>query len=48
MAMIGVWAEIERSSSQNAPAPGVKDALRRGVKFGSKPKLTQQPNRPCA
>jgi DNA invertase Pin-like site-specific DNA recombinase len=40
--MIGVLAELERSLISERTRAGVKDAQRRGVKFGRKPKLTQQ------
>ena len=38
--MIGVLAELERSLISERTRAGVKDAKRRGVKFGRKPKLT--------
>src|ERR1700732_3042764 len=38
--MIGVLAELERSLIAERTRAGVKDAQRRGVKFGRKPKLT--------
>jgi DNA invertase Pin-like site-specific DNA recombinase len=38
--MIGVLAELERSLISERTRAGVKDAQRRGVKFGRKPKLT--------
>jgi DNA invertase Pin-like site-specific DNA recombinase len=37
--MIGVLAELERSLISERTRAGVKDAQRRGVKFGRKPKL---------
>jgi DNA invertase Pin-like site-specific DNA recombinase len=37
--MIGVLAELERSSITERIRAGVKAAQRRGVKFGRKPKL---------
>jgi len=37
--MIGVLAELERSLISERTRAGVKDAKRRGVKFGRKPKL---------
>ena len=40
--MIGVLAELERSLISERTRAGVKDAQRRGVKFGRKPKLTRQ------
>jgi DNA invertase Pin-like site-specific DNA recombinase len=40
--MIGVLAELERSLISERTRAGVKDAKRRGVKFGRKPKLTQR------
>jgi hypothetical protein len=40
--MIGVPAELERSLISERTRAGVKDAQRRGVKFGRKPKLTPQ------
>jgi DNA invertase Pin-like site-specific DNA recombinase len=40
--MIGVLAELERSLISERTRAGVKDAKRRGVKFGRKPKLTAQ------
>jgi DNA invertase Pin-like site-specific DNA recombinase len=40
--MIGVLAELERSLISERTRAGVKDAKRRGVKFGRKPKLTRQ------
>src|SRR5450631_1213664 len=40
--MIGVLAELERSLISERTRAGVKDAQRRGVKFGRKPKLTPQ------
>jgi DNA invertase Pin-like site-specific DNA recombinase len=40
--MIGVLAELERSLISERTRAGVKDARRRGVKFGRKPKLTPQ------
>jgi len=40
--MIGVLAELERSLISERTRAGVKDAKRRGVKFGRKPKLTGQ------
>ncbi len=40
--MIGILAELERSLISERTRAGVKDALRRGVKFGRKPKLTRQ------
>jgi DNA invertase Pin-like site-specific DNA recombinase len=40
--MIGVLAELERSLISERTRAGVKDAKRRGVKFGRKPKLTPQ------
>ena len=40
--MIGVLAELERSLISERTRAGVKDAQRRGVKFGRKPKLTSQ------
>jgi DNA invertase Pin-like site-specific DNA recombinase len=40
--MIGVLAELERSLISERTRAGVKDAQRRGVKFGRKPKLTAQ------
>jgi DNA invertase Pin-like site-specific DNA recombinase len=40
--MIGVLAELERSLISERTRAGVKDAKRRGVKFGRKPKLTSQ------
>jgi DNA invertase Pin-like site-specific DNA recombinase len=40
--MIGVLAELERSLTSERTRAGVKDAQRRGVKFGRKPKLTAQ------
>jgi DNA invertase Pin-like site-specific DNA recombinase len=39
---IGVLAELERSLISERTRAGVKDAQRRGVKFGRKPKLTAQ------
>jgi DNA invertase Pin-like site-specific DNA recombinase len=38
--MIGVLAELERSFISERTRAGVKDAQRRGVKFGRRPKLT--------
>jgi DNA invertase Pin-like site-specific DNA recombinase len=38
--MIDVLAELERSLISERTRAGVKDAQRRGVKFGRKPKLT--------
>jgi DNA invertase Pin-like site-specific DNA recombinase len=38
--MIGVLAELEKSLISERTRAGVKDAQRRGVKFGRKPKLT--------
>jgi DNA invertase Pin-like site-specific DNA recombinase len=38
--MIGVLAELERSLISERTRAGVKDAQRRGVKFGRKPKLS--------
>src|ERR1700683_3576861 len=38
--MIGVLAELERSLIGERTRAGVKDAQRRGVKFGRKPKLS--------
>ena len=38
--MIGVLAELERSLISERTRAGVKDAKRRGVKFGRKRKLT--------
>jgi DNA invertase Pin-like site-specific DNA recombinase len=38
--MIGVLAELERSLISERTRAGVKDAQRRGVRFGRKPKLT--------
>lgn len=38
--MIGVLAELERSLISERKRAGVKDAQRRGVTFGRKPKLT--------
>ena len=40
--MIGVLAELERSLISERTRAGVKDAQRRGVKFGRKKKLTPQ------
>jgi DNA invertase Pin-like site-specific DNA recombinase len=40
--MIGVLAELERSLISERTRAGVKDAQRRGVKFGRKRKLTPQ------
>jgi DNA invertase Pin-like site-specific DNA recombinase len=40
--MIGLLAELERSLISERTRAGVKDAQRRGVKFGRKPKLTPQ------
>ena len=40
--MIGVLAELERSLISERTRAGVKDAHRRGVKFGRKPKLSPQ------
>jgi DNA invertase Pin-like site-specific DNA recombinase len=40
--MIGVLAELERSLISERTRAGVKAALRRGVKFGRKRKLTPQ------
>ena len=40
--MIGVLTELERSLISERTRAGVKDAQRRGVKFGRKPKLTPQ------
>jgi DNA invertase Pin-like site-specific DNA recombinase len=40
--MIGVLAELELSLISERTRAGVKDAQRRGVKFGRKPKLTPQ------
>ncbi len=40
--MIGVLAELERSLISERTRAGVKDAKRRGAKFGRKPKLTPQ------
>ena len=40
--MIGVLAELEKSLISERTRAGVKDAKRRGVKFGRKPKLTAQ------
>src|ERR1700733_14954560 len=40
--MIGVLAELEKSLISERTRAGVKDAQRRGVKFGRKPKLTPQ------
>ena len=39
---IGVLAELERNLISERTRAGVKDAQRRGVKFGRKPKLTRQ------
>ena len=38
--MIGVLAELEKSLISERTRAGVKDAQRRGVKFGRKPKLS--------
>jgi DNA invertase Pin-like site-specific DNA recombinase len=38
--MIGLLAELERSLISERTRAGVKDAQRRGVKLGRKPKLT--------
>jgi DNA invertase Pin-like site-specific DNA recombinase len=38
--MVGVLAELERSLIVERTRAGVKEAQRRGVKFGRKPKLT--------
>jgi DNA invertase Pin-like site-specific DNA recombinase len=38
--MIGVLAELERSLISERTRAGVKDAQRRGVKFGREPRLT--------
>jgi DNA invertase Pin-like site-specific DNA recombinase len=40
--MIGVLAELERSLISERTRAGVKAAMRRGVKFGRKPKLKPQ------
>jgi DNA invertase Pin-like site-specific DNA recombinase len=40
--MTGVLAELERSLISERTRARVKDAERRGVKFGRKPKLTPQ------
>jgi DNA invertase Pin-like site-specific DNA recombinase len=40
--MIGLLAELERSLISERTRAGVKDAQRRGVKFGRKPKLTPE------
>jgi DNA invertase Pin-like site-specific DNA recombinase len=40
--MIGVLAELEKSLISERTRAGVKAAQRRGVKFGRKPKLSQQ------
>jgi DNA invertase Pin-like site-specific DNA recombinase len=40
--MIGVLAELKRWLISKRTRAGVKDAQRRGVKFGRKPKLTAQ------
>jgi len=40
--MIGVLAELERSLISERTRAGVKDAQRRGVKFGRKLKLSRQ------
>jgi len=40
--MIGVLAELERSLISERTRAGVKDAQRRGVKFGRKKKMTPQ------
>jgi DNA invertase Pin-like site-specific DNA recombinase len=40
--MIGVLSELEKSLISERTRAGVKDAQRRGVKFGRKPKLTPQ------
>ena len=40
--MIGALAELERSLVSERTRAGVKAALRRGVKFGRKVKLTAQ------
>src|SRR5271156_4750852 len=40
--MIGVLAELERRLISERTRAGVKEAQRRGVKFGRKPKLTAQ------
>jgi DNA invertase Pin-like site-specific DNA recombinase len=40
--MIGLMAEFEYSLISERTRAGVKDAKRRGVKFGRKPKLTPQ------
>ena len=40
--MIGVMAEFERSLISERTRAGVKDAKRRGVKFGRKPTLTPE------
>jgi DNA invertase Pin-like site-specific DNA recombinase len=40
--MIGLLAELERSLISERTRTGAKDAKRRGVKFGRKPKLTPQ------
>jgi DNA invertase Pin-like site-specific DNA recombinase len=38
--LIGVFAELERSMIQERTKAGRKEAVKRGVKFGRKPKLT--------
>jgi DNA invertase Pin-like site-specific DNA recombinase len=40
--MIGLMAEFEYSLISERTRAGIKDAKRRGVKFGRKPKLTAQ------
>lgn len=40
--MIGVLAELERSLIAERTRAGVKDAQKRGVKFGRKPKLSPE------
>jgi Enterobacteriaceae phage serine recombinase len=40
--MVGILAELERSLISERTRAGVKSSKRRGVKFGRKPKLSQQ------
>jgi DNA invertase Pin-like site-specific DNA recombinase len=40
--MIGIMAEFEHSLISERTRAGVKDAMRRGVKFGRKPKLSPE------
>ncbi len=46
--MIGVLAELERSLIAERTRAGVKDAKRRGVKFGPARQTHTRPAGPCA